>query len=225
MWMIDDEPRRRRGAPEVPIDAGKVAAAFARDGYHGATMASVARHAGVAKPTLYRRFASKEQLFEMALAGECEALLERLTAAYRESEPWPLRERIRHGIAAYFEFARERPDGFRLLFHTDSDRSPQVNRMVEETVRGLVDALAEGHRRDLRAAGSPDGQVAEMLAAAVVGMSDYVARLQLRHHPEWDEDATIDLLTDLWMGAVIHVPRRTLVAADTPRARLTPRSP
>lgn len=214
--MIDDAPRRRRGAPEVPIDARKVAAAFARDGYHGSTMASVARHAGVAKPTLYRRFASKEQLYETALQAECDALLAHLTAAYAESEPWPLRERTRHGIAAYFAFAREHPDGFRLLFHTDCDRSARVNRMVDATVRGVVAALAEAHRRDLRAAGSPDGQAAEILAAAIVGMSDYVARLQMRAHPEWDEEATIDLLTDLWLGAVTHVPRRTLARADTP---------
>src|SRR5687767_5354529 len=40
---------------------------FAADGYHAATMSSIARDAGVSEPLLFKHFASKEDLFRHAV--------------------------------------------------------------------------------------------------------------------------------------------------------------
>ena len=168
---MNDGERPRLGAPPAPIDYGRVAAAFGRNGLHGATMAAVAAEAGVAKPTLYRRFESKERLYEVAVEHQCEALAAHLFAAYDEAAGWPLEERVRHGVAAYFAFVRANVDAFRLLFGGNQDRSPAVTRLVDATFRRITDRIAEMTRPDLERAGSPAGQVADVLAAAIVGMS------------------------------------------------------
>lgn len=208
----DDRPKL--GAPPVPIDYGRIATAFGRDGFHGATMASVAAEVGVAKPTLYRRFASKERLYEVAVEHECEALAAHLFAAYDEAVDWPLEERVRHGVAAYFAFVRANRDAFRLLFEGEA-RSPAVMQLVDATFRRIADRIAEMTRPDLERAGSPAGQVADVLAAAIVGMSDYVAR-QAAQRPTWNDEAVIDMVAHMWTQALLNVRRDRLAAVDRP---------
>jgi AcrR family transcriptional regulator len=212
---MSDEPRPRLGAPPVFIDYGLIAAAFGRQGYAGATMASIAAEAGVAKPTLYRRFESKERLYELAVDHQCEALVARLFAAYEEAATWPLEERIRHGVAAYFNFVSENVDAFRLLFSGEQSRPPAVARLIDQTFRRIAERIAEMTRPDLKRAGSPAGQVADILAAAIVGLSDYLAR-QTVEQPSWDNDAVIDLLANLWSQALLGARGDVLAAADRP---------
>ena len=47
------------------------AAAFARDGYEGASMSDIAAMAGVSKGTLYNYFAGKKELFSAFMHREC----------------------------------------------------------------------------------------------------------------------------------------------------------
>ena len=213
---MSDAARPRLGAPPVAIDYDRIAAAFGRQGFHAATVASVAAEAGVAKPTLYRRFATKERLYEAAVEHHCEALVEHLFAAYDEAAEWPLEARIRHGVAAYFAFVRQNTDAFRLLFHGEHSRPASVTRLIDQTFRRITDRIAEMTRPDLERAGSPSGQVADVLAACIVGICDYVAR-QAVERPTWDDDAIIDLVAHLWAQALLNVRRDRLAAADGAR--------
>src|SRR5258708_7177164 len=77
---------------------------------------------GTTKPTLYARSGSKEALYAAAVRGEYELLKERLFAAYAGDEPAPFRARLRVWTGAYFEFARDRPDGFQLI--SEGERYP-----------------------------------------------------------------------------------------------------
>jgi len=73
--------RKERGHEHVRRDIEKAAAsAFARRGFHGATMEEIAREAGYSVGSLYTYFASKEELYHSmlrSLAGEMEALTRR----------------------------------------------------------------------------------------------------------------------------------------------------
>jgi AcrR family transcriptional regulator len=67
--------------PRANIDTAALADAFAADGLHGTSSASLAAATGIAKPTLYVHGASKEALFLRAVEAEVERVLSRLYAA------------------------------------------------------------------------------------------------------------------------------------------------
>jgi AcrR family transcriptional regulator len=72
--------------PRAQLDTVALARAFAAGGLLGTPIDDVAAAAGVAKPTLYARGGSKEELFALAVDAEAERLLERLDGAARVSD-------------------------------------------------------------------------------------------------------------------------------------------
>jgi TetR/AcrR family transcriptional regulator, mexJK operon transcriptional repressor len=64
--------------------------AFLEKGYDGVSMDEVASRAGVAKQTVYARYASKDALF-LAVA---ESLQGRMLSAVSATAPWPIRDRL-----------------------------------------------------------------------------------------------------------------------------------
>jgi hypothetical protein len=113
-------------------------------------MAAIAGRLGVAKPTLYRIAGSRAALISLSIDAEAERLVERVH---------------RGGIPAFFEFARESPAGFVLLF---GDRYPEARQAVrrvenrlaressENVAAGLLGLVAGIARRALE-----DGALAE----------------------------------------------------------------
>jgi AcrR family transcriptional regulator len=96
-------------AHRATIDLGVVAFALAELGPERASAAALARAAGVAKPTLYAHFGSREQLVEACVEQEAERLLGRVydaddlaaaLAAYVADSPgWRLLLLARHPAA------------------------------------------------------------------------------------------------------------------------------
>ena len=69
---------------------------FARDGYRGASMESIAEAAGVTKPVLYQHFSSKRALYSALLANDLGRLTQELEAAFSQAED--NEERLRRGF-------------------------------------------------------------------------------------------------------------------------------
>ena len=97
-------------------------AVFAAEGFDRASMTAIAARAATTKPTLYARFGSKDGLFEATVLREYELRKDRLFAAYAADGDEPFRSRLHSWVDAYFDFVRERPDGFRLI--TEGERNP-----------------------------------------------------------------------------------------------------
>src|SRR5690348_8425984 len=76
-------------------------AEFARAGYAGASVAAIARQAGISKPLIYQYFGSKDGLYLACLHGVAGGLLRRLEAAEREVDDSVL-SRV-HALRAVFE--------------------------------------------------------------------------------------------------------------------------
>lgn len=126
----------------VEIDTRRLVEAFAPDGLHGVGMVEIARVAGVAKPTLYRSHASKDELFLACVEAEVERLLERLYAAWA-SAPTTLLEAIAALVRELLAYADEQPAAFRLLFVTAAHGSSTVADDVAGTLDRIVDRLSE----------------------------------------------------------------------------------
>jgi AcrR family transcriptional regulator len=142
---------------------------FARDGYRGASMESIAEAAGVTKPVLYQHFSSKRALYEALLASELGRLTEELETAFSQAEDNA--ERLRRGFGAYLDFVDRNEDAFRLLFTEalalDADFQQQVA-SFRSWVAGRVAAIIAAE------AGLPSPR-ARALAAAIVGMAEGAA--------------------------------------------------
>lgn len=160
---------RYRVADEQILDAACVV--FADEGFGQANMSAIAAQGGVTKPTLYSRFGSKDELFEATVLREYELRKDRLFAAYATDGDEPFRSRLHRWVAAYFDFVRERPHGFRLI--SEGERHPGGAAIVERANSEIVDRIADLVLRVSRH-DSPRG--ARLVAAMISGMLTSCAR-------------------------------------------------
>ncbi|WP_416975504.1 TetR/AcrR family transcriptional regulator [Streptomyces sp. 4F14] len=98
-----DEPSAQPLRSDAERNRGRIIAAartvFARDGL-SASMASVAREAGVGIATMFRRFPTKEELVDAVFADRMGAYADAVTTALDDPDPW-------NGFVGYIEAACE----------------------------------------------------------------------------------------------------------------------
>jgi AcrR family transcriptional regulator len=166
-------------------------AVFAAQGFAHASMEAIAARAGTTKPTLYARFGAKDQLFAMAVRREHELLNSWITAQYETGNDEPFRQRLHRWVAVYFDFVRERPDGFRLTH--EGERHAAAAAAIEQATSERVDRIAG---LITRVSGHPDGAGPRVVAASLVGMLRWAASEAIRH-PELDLQQVSDLLENM----------------------------
>lgn len=144
-------------SPDTPLrsDAERnrariVAAArtvFCREGLH-ASMASVAREAGVGIATLFRRFPAKEDLVAAVFADRMDAYADAVAVALDDPDPW-------HGLTGFIETvcAMQAADyGFAdvltMTFPTAKGLEKRRAEAYESIVRLIDRAKAEGSLRE-----------------------------------------------------------------------------
>ncbi len=139
--------------------------AFARDGYHAASMEEIAALADVTKPMVYAYFGSKERLYLAYIERTGRELLDRLERSARDEDP-PL-ERLRARIAEFLAFVEEHRDGWRVLFAEAASSRPladevadlrarivaAVRRMIEDTGLELAPSAGDGMAHAIVGAG------------------------------------------------------------------------
>jgi hypothetical protein len=116
------------------------------------------------------------------------------------------------GVEAILSYANSRPDGFRLLFQAGFTTGQRATPAFDK-VRGLVtDRIAEVVLQRLEMLGVPSGpRAAVILASAMVGASEHVARLTVED-PSLDPQATGALLAEFLAGGMTGLSRSALAA-------------
>jgi AcrR family transcriptional regulator len=165
-------PRYRLAADEM-LDAA--CSVFAAEGFAHANMETIAARAGTTKPTLYARFGPKERLFATVVRREHELLNEWVTAEDESGGDEPFDQRLHRWIATYFDFVRDRPDGFRLTF--EGERHAAAAAAIEEATDERIDRITE---LIANVSGRPVGTGPRVVAAAIVGMLRWCAREAIR---------------------------------------------
>lgn len=96
-----DDPAAQPLRSDAERNRARIVAAartvFRREGLH-ASMASVAREAGVGIATLFRRFPTKEELVAAVFADRMDAYVDAVGVALDDPDPW-------HGLAGFIETA------------------------------------------------------------------------------------------------------------------------
>jgi AcrR family transcriptional regulator len=158
----------RRYNLDALLDAARLV--FSRDGFAAAQIVDIARVAGTTKPTLYARIGNKGQLYLAVVRREADVFLERVVAAYTRGGDLPLGQLADIGMEPLFGFARERAEGFRVLFGGDSV-DVETARVRREVIDGVIERLASlvRHRQEVFGE-EPDG-TADLVAAACVGLA------------------------------------------------------
>jgi AcrR family transcriptional regulator len=168
---------------------------FARDGYRGASMESIAEAAGVTKPVLYQHFSSKRGLYSALLASELGRLTDELETAFSQAED--NEERLRRGFGAYLDFVDRHEDAFRLLFTEalglDADFQQQVAGFRRWAAGRVATIIAAEAALDMARASA--------LAAAIIGMAEGAASWWLDERRPLAVDELADELAGLaWKG-------------------------
>jgi AcrR family transcriptional regulator len=164
---------------------------FGEKGYERASIADITRKSGVALGTFYVYFPDKQSIFVEVV----DELGERLRRLIAESVSG-LSDRLeveREGLRAFFEFAREHPNLYRVV--------RQAEFVDEECYRRYYDRFAKGYVRGLTQA-MEAGQIRRMdpeaLAYCLMGIGDFLGMRWVI----WEEDPGLERVLDAAMDLI-----------------------
>ncbi|QYX79417.1 TetR/AcrR family transcriptional regulator [Streptomyces akebiae] len=123
-----------RNRERIAAAARKV---FARDGL-GASMASVAREAGVGIATMFRRFPTKEELVDAVFLDRMDAYATAVAVALEDPDPW-------NGFVGYIETAcamQAADSGFADVLITTFPTAKALERRRNEAYEGMVELIS-----------------------------------------------------------------------------------
>lgn len=164
--------RTRKITDDVILDAA--AAEFAEHGFEGANMADIAARAHTTKPTIYANFANKHDLYAAVVRTESVALRGQLLATYASVAGAGMREQLHHGTVAIFDFARARPNGFRVLFLGGPHRPGDEH--LFQTLEDIYDAVTGLVAGQLKRSGEASDRGARYIAVLTVELIRAAAR-------------------------------------------------
>lgn len=132
-----------QGNPVARHVARAAARLFASRGYDATSVRMIVEAAGVAKPTLYYYFGSKEGLAQALLTRPLTDLLERLQAIL--SDEADAEVALEKMIEAHFDFCREDPDRLRFIYALffgplGTGLAGEVSQLGERLTASFVDA-------------------------------------------------------------------------------------
>ena len=139
---------------------------FARDGLN-ASMASVAREAGVGIATMFRRFPTKEELVDAVFSDRMGAYVDVVTAALDDPDPW-------NGFVGYIETAcamQAADSGFADVLTTTGRLIEGADRRLRETGRWVSTVMLPGSLRP-----GADGYVATVQVRMLHAHMRHLAR-------------------------------------------------
>jgi AcrR family transcriptional regulator len=140
------KPYRRGEGSKLRADIIAAAAALIEEtgSEQSVTLREVARRIGIAAPSIYEHFPSREAIV-YAVVDDCFSQFRAALAQAWDSQPDPL-DRLRAGCAAYLRFADQRPGQYRVLFGRHQhlgDRPPGRVAIWAEAFDQLVAGLRD----------------------------------------------------------------------------------
>lgn len=184
-------------------------ACFAKSGWEGTSVGSIARAAGVAHGTFYVHFATKEALADELLADFNAGLEQRLRPVWEGEGGGSLEARVRRTAAAFFDhWQAER--GFVRAYAQRLGATLRIESLrdgINPPATRLVTALLEG----LAGAGTGSAARTKLVAQGLLAMWLRIG-LQILFGPKVGREEAVDTLTKMTLGVVSAVtapPSRT----------------
>ena len=140
---------------------------FSRYGVRKATMGDIAEQAGISRPTLYARFANKDEIMAAAMQLISDRVVHEVTQAWRSATT--ISERIDIfldcAIVQFFDQIKQMPDSSDLMV-SYWDEGTSAQHAVEQGKIDLLAGLFDERKGALTANGSSPAQLAEFFYAS-----------------------------------------------------------
>jgi AcrR family transcriptional regulator len=171
-------PRAEREQQIVTAGIGE----FAVHGYAGASMAEIARLAGISKPLIYQYFGSKDRLYLACLHSVSGGLLQRLEQAELDVDD-SVASRI-HPLRAIFEALEPQRHAWRMLFDPSMPATGEIAAAARDYRARTTEIAASGSARFLRARGIRSTLDASALTSVWMGIVNSLVEWWLGHPQE-----------------------------------------
>lgn len=174
-----------KGVPRAEREQQIVADAigeFAVRGYAGASMAAIARRAGISKPLIYQYFGSKDGLYLACLHSVSSALLSRLEQAETEVDD-SVASRI-YPLRAIFEALEPQRHAWRMLFDPSMPSTGEIAAVARDYRARTTEIAASGSARFLATRGIRSRLDAAALTAVWMGVVNSLVEWWLEHPGE-----------------------------------------
>jgi AcrR family transcriptional regulator len=159
---------------------------FATRGYAGASMAEIARRAGISKPLVYQYFGSKDGLYLEALHAVSGDLLARLEEAETAVDD-TLASRI-YPLRAIFDALEPQREAWRMLFDPSMPAAGEIAEVAADYRARTSAIAASGSASFLAARGITSDLDASALSAVWLGVVNSLVEWWLGH-PDESADA------------------------------------
>ena len=173
MSTVDHRRRTERGTRSRERVLEAAMAAFGDRGYEGASMAVIARDAGVTKSVIYDHFPSKAALHKALVEQQARALEAEVASAVAAKAGESAEKRLRAGVDAYFRFVEEHPAAWALLVR-DPPADPELLAFYSDLqlrARGAMARLIGWDRISDPARRQRKEMRAEMLRTSIDGLA------------------------------------------------------
>ena len=174
---------------------------FSRRGYNGASIDDIAQAAGISKALIYEHFPSKKDLHVSLLETHVQEIFVRLSQTADTNEPGEVR--LRAGVDAFFRWAEEHREAFRLLFRDTFELEvAEVLNRLQNQATGAIAALiasepAEPGPRDTE---TDFALAIEAMAQQLSGGAQSLA-IWWQSHPHVKRDWLVDRVMEYaWLG-------------------------
>lgn len=154
---------------------------FSSQGYHITTMNHIASAADVSKPVLYQHFKSKRDLYLAVLDEQVDLLIAGIIEGLHRTDN--NRQRSENALGAFFEYIRNNPQGYRLIFESDI----QTDLGVQERISRLHNTLASHIASILGPNAGLDTQEAVLLSRSLTGMVTSATQYAVQSGASMDE--------------------------------------
>ncbi|MEA2278212.1 MAG: hypothetical protein QOC78_3172 [Solirubrobacteraceae bacterium] len=201
----------REATPRQDAILARAAELFAARGYRRTSLAELAEAAGIAKPTIFHHFRSKQEILYELYARTMDLALTRMRAAMRPNED-PARS-LHRMVREHALLILENRDLFKILFDEESELSAEQLAAIKELQRRYIKLIA-GQLERLRADGRLRTEAPQIAVQGVIGMASWVYRW---YEPERERtpEQIARILADLALDGLIGA------AADTPTEEST----
>lgn len=177
------QKRREKTARDL-VDAARQV--LGRQGYHGTKVVDIARAANVGVGTFYLYYATKEALFLELVEDAVACLKTELDQVTRDnSAP---EQRSRNRTRAFFQFAHNNRELFRIVFGHDASFHDVVRRSQEMFAHDILENLLAGMESGVFRRGD-----AQVWAQAQIGMALQVVSWWIEQEDVPIEDVTQSL--------------------------------